>query len=278
MGKTSVIHSPTVSIIIPTYNRLFLLGELVESLNKQTFKDFEIIIVNDCGEKVNKIIQLYPKLDIRIIDMGSNQKHVFARNKGVMNAIGEFIMLIDDDDLLVPSHIEQMVEEIRNYDLVYSDVEIVNYNVEDHVRIPTNRFLFGYELDLKAMRRFSTFVASGCLYRREIHKIIGIFDTEVYHYWDWDFFLRVSEKFRVKRVPVASVLYEFSNSGNNESKNLSSMRTYLDILSKKHTLGYLPAKNFFLLLDEPEVKERKAESKIVWDGKPFISKLVLESE
>ena len=168
---------PFVSIIIPTYNRLLFLAELVESLSRQTFQDFEVIIINDCGERVDIIKDLYPNLHIVIIEMGKNSTHVYARNKGVMNAKGEFIMLIDDDDLLVPTHIETMLKEITDYDLIYSDVEIVNYQLKNSVRLPINRLLFAYQLDLKAMRSFSTFVPSGCLYRSALHKKVGLFDT-----------------------------------------------------------------------------------------------------
>jgi hypothetical protein len=95
----------------------------------------------------------------------------------------------------------------------------------------------------------------------------------MYHYWDWDFFLQAVDRFRVKRVPVASALYAFSNAGDNMSANLEDMRPFLDKLSAKHNLGQLPTKNFFLLLEEPEVESRKAQSEIVWDGRPFVSRL-----
>jgi glycosyltransferase involved in cell wall biosynthesis len=269
---------PLVSIVIPTYNRLLSLAELAEALSRQTFQDFEVIIVNDCGEKVDIIKELYPNLKINILEMEQNSKHVHARNKGVLHAHGEFIMLIDDDDLIVPAHIETMLAEIRDYDLVYSDVEIVNYRMENHVRVPVKRFLFAYDMDLKKMRRFSTYVSSGCLYRREIHKTLGLFDSDVYNYWDWDFFLRVSGKYRVKRVAKAGVLYDFSDSNNNQSKVPQSRRFYLDKLAEKHQLGALPTENFFTLLTQHEVMQRKAESQIVWDGKPIISKLALQLE
>lgn len=271
MGK------PFVSIIIPTYNRLLSLAELVESLSRQTFQEFEVIIINDCGERVDIIKDLYPNLNLVIIEMGKNSKHVYARNKGVMNAKGEFIMLIDDDDLLVPTHIETMLKEIADYDLIYSDVEIVNYQLKNSVRLPVKRLLFAYKLDLKAMRSFSTFVPSGCLYRSGLHKKVGLFDPEVHNYWDWDFFLRVSDNYRVNRIPTAGVLYDFSDSNRNQSKDLSSSRKiYLDKLSEKHNLGPLPTENFFTLLNQPAVQQRKAESKIVWDGEPFTSKLALK--
>jgi glycosyltransferase involved in cell wall biosynthesis len=268
------MKKPLISIIIPTYNRLYHLAELMESLSRQTFQDFEVIIVNDAGEKVDLLKTLYPELSITIIDMVENSKHVHARNAGLKQASGELIMLIDDDDLLVPSHIETMVSELNGFDMIYSDVEIVNFQQQNNVRIPVDRFLFAYELDYEAMRNFSTFVSSGCLYRKIVHETIGLFDHKVHNYWDWDFYLRVVENYKVNRVAVAGVLYDFSDANANQSKNFSeSRRSYLNALSEKHNLGYLPMKNFFLLLEEPIVKKRQSPSKIVWDGKPFVSRV-----
>ncbi|SEN39102.1 Glycosyltransferase involved in cell wall bisynthesis [Mesobacillus persicus] len=267
-------NQPLISIVITTYNRLPLLAELVESLSRQTFRDFEVIIVNDCGENVDVVKTLYPELDINIIEMERNSKHVYARNKGVQHAKGEWIMLMDDDDLLVPTHIQRMVQESDEVDLLYSDVEIVQFKIKDHVRVAESRVLFAYELDLEAMKKFSTFVPSGCLYRRVLHDAIGFFDPYVHNYWDWDFFLRVSAQYRVKRVAAAGVLYDFSEFNDNQSKMLKSREFYLKRLCEKHDLGELPSKNFFLLLEEAEVRKRKAESEILWDGKSFNSRLM----
>lgn len=239
----------------------------------QTRKDFEVIVVNDGGESVDSLKEYYPELGLTTIDLMENVKHVQARNIGVSFAKGEFIMLIDDDDLIVPTHIETMLEKIKDADLVYSDVEIVHYEKKNGVREAKTRHLFAYELDLAAMRRFSTFVPSGCLYRSYLHDRIGKFDPEMKNYWDWDFFLRVSERFTVARSEVAGVLYDFSEENSNQSKDLNSMRFYLDRLSDKHNLGELPTKNFWLLLEESEVKKREASSKIVWNGMPMISRL-----
>jgi glycosyltransferase involved in cell wall biosynthesis len=250
-----------------------MLSELMEALVLQTRKDFEVIVVNDGGERVDSLKEYYPELDLTIIDLTENVKHVQARNIGVSFAKGEFIMLIDDDDLIVPTHLETMLEKIKDVDLVYSDVEIVQYVKKNGIREATGRHLFAYELDLPAMRKYSTFVPSGSLYRSYLHDRIGKFDTQMKNYWDWDFFLRVAEKFSVARTEVAGVLYDFSAENSNQSKDITSMRFYLDRLSEKHSLGHLPTKNFWLLLEEPQVKKREAPSKIIWDGMPFISRL-----
>lgn len=268
------MHGPLISVIIPTYNRPAELAELLESLAGQTYRPFEVIIVNDCGEPVDPIVALYPELTIKSVTLDTNSKHVHARNRGLELAEGELIMLCDDDDLLLKGHMERMVAALGEKGLVYSDVEIVEYawNEAGTVRLPRSRRLFAYTCDLAEMRRFSTFVPSGCLYRKQLHERIGRFDPEMYHYWDWDFFLRVAACIPVDRVPAASVLYAFSPGGGNNSNKFDSMRKHLDKLSAKHDLGPLPTKNFYLLLEEEGVRKRQAESEIVWDGKPTISR------
>jgi glycosyltransferase involved in cell wall biosynthesis len=263
---------PLISVIVPTYNRPLELSEVLESLLRQNYPNLQVIVINDCGQPVEPIKALYPELDITIINMESNLKHVHARNRGLQEARGEYILLCDDDDLLLPGHVERMLAAIEDNDLVYSDVEIFDYQIENGVRIATSRRIFAYEYSLEGMRQFSTFVSSGCLYRRAIHDQLGPFDTEIYNYWDWDFFLRVAGSYQVKRVPVASALYAFSQGGGNISGRLDNRTHYLNKLSAKHSLGELPTTNFFLLLEEPEMKRREASTEIVWDGEPIRSR------
>lgn len=264
---------PFVSVVIPTYNRPYPLAELLEALSRQTYRHFEVIIVNDGGIPVHDVVALYPELDVRLIDRRENEGHVAARNEGVKAARGDLIMLCDDDDLVLPCHLERMAAALEHADFAYADAEIVQYRVENDQRVPSARFLFAYEYDLEAMRTFSTYVPSGSVYRKSLHDEIGCFDTTVHHYWDWDFFLRAASVCRVTRVAAATVLYAFSPDGDNVSRHMNDKRRqYLRRLCEKHGLGDLPMKNFWLLLDEPEVAKRRAKSEVIWDGKPVVSR------
>lgn len=270
---------PSVSVVIPTYNRPYPLAELLEALSRQTYKPFEVIVVNDGGEPVDDVVALYPELDIGVIDRRDNEGHVAARNAGVQAARGELIMLCDDDDLVLPCHLERMVAALEHADFAYADAEIVQYRVENDQRIPFARFLFAYEYDLEAMRTFSTYVPSGSVYRKSLHDEIGSFDPSIHNYWDWDFFLRAASVCRVTRVAAATVLYAFSADGDNMSRQLDDRRRqYLRRLCEKHGLGDLPVKNFWLLLDEPEVARRRAESEVIWDGQPIVSRFWMQKK
>jgi glycosyltransferase involved in cell wall biosynthesis len=269
---------PTISVITPTYNRPHTVAELLEALSRQTFADFEVFLVNDAGRRIDDVVALYPSLRVEVVNLPVNSFHVWARNAALPQVRGEWIMPIDDDDLIVPDHMETMLREAEDADLVYGDVEIFDYKMKAGTRQPTGRFLFAYEHDPALLRRFNTYVASGSLYRRKLHDALGPFDAEMRNYWDWDWILRVVEAgYRVKKVPVAGTLYAFASSGeDNQSGKPDAMRPYLDRLSGKHGLGELPTRNFFLMLEEEGIRSRRTASRIVWDGKPFASRYRLK--
>lgn len=263
-----------ISIVIATYNRLLELGELLESISKQTVRPHEVIIVNDGGESVAALVDLYKELPIKTIELTENVKHVKARNIGVQQATGNAIMLCDDDDMIVANHIEQAHLYLREADFIYFDAEIVAFEIQGQTRYPLSRRTFAYQYDIEEMRKFSTYIPSGSVYNKNVHEKIGLFDPEVHNYWDWDFILRAAKVCNIQRVPTASVIYAFSENGNNQSAELNEKRKlYLDKLCDKHDLGDLPTKNFFVLLEEPYMKQRKTKTTIVWDGKPFVSRL-----
>jgi glycosyltransferase involved in cell wall biosynthesis len=267
-----------VSVITPTFNRPNTLAELLEALSRQIYQDFEVIIVNDAGASVQEVVALYPELKVTVIDLPSNSYHVVARNAALSHVKGQYVMPIDDDDLITPEHMAFMVQAIEREqaDLVYADVEIFDYRVERGTRIPTGRFLFAYEHDEELIRKFNTYVASGSIYRRELNEKLGDFDEEMRNYWDWDWILRVMKHgCKVHKVARAGTLYAFAaEGGDNQSGKQDIMRTYLDKLCVKHDLGQLPTKNFFLMLEEEEIRSRRTPSELCWDGQPFISRVV----
>ena len=102
-----MINSPKVSIIIPVYNVERYISECLESCIKQTLKDIEIIIVDDCGsDKSIDIVKEYAKKDsrIKIIKNNQNKGLFLARCEGLKSATGKYIISLDSDDFK-PSHL-----------------------------------------------------------------------------------------------------------------------------------------------------------------------------
>jgi len=101
--------SPRVSVIIPTYNRWSILAKSLSILRNQSFKDFEVIIVDDASE------QAPPKLepDIRYFRLKKRTGSPAARNLGATHAKGKYLLFLDDDIILSRTYIEELFRNIE---------------------------------------------------------------------------------------------------------------------------------------------------------------------
>lgn len=120
----------TVSIVVPVYNNAKYLKQCLDSLINQTFKDIEIICIND-GSKDNslEILENYAKKDerIRVINK-ENQGQSIARNLGIQLAKGEYIGFVDSDDWADKEMFEKLYKNAKLYD---SDIAMCSINVYD---------------------------------------------------------------------------------------------------------------------------------------------------
>ncbi|HEG2580994.1 TPA: glycosyltransferase family 2 protein [Campylobacter lari] len=116
-----------ISIILPTYNVEKYIARALESCINQSFKDIEIIVVNDCGsDKSIDIAKEYASKDdrIKIIHNEENLGTFTSRNIGVLNAKSDFIMFLDPDDYLELNACEVGLEKIKNVDMVVFDAYV----------------------------------------------------------------------------------------------------------------------------------------------------------
>lgn len=113
---------PQVSIIIPVYNSEKYLRMTIESLLNQTYKDFEIILVDDGSvDASGKLCDELSLTDRRIVVIHKENGGVSsARNVGIENARGELISFVDHDDYVFSDYLMTMVNEIEEYDLLQS--------------------------------------------------------------------------------------------------------------------------------------------------------------
>lgn len=267
-----------ISVLIPTFNRPHGLAEALHSLAEQTLVPEEIIVINDAGASVQNVIDAYADLPIKYVENSTNQGHLAIRNQAIQLASHPWLMSLDDDDYLLPTHIEAIWARRAEADFIYTDAEIVHFQLEGEQRIPTTRRLFAYEWDPDLLRKFNTIVPSGSLYKRDLHHTLGAFDPAVHNYWDWDWCLRVASTHRIVRVPQASVIYAFAAAGDNQSAQLNPKRGgYFQAFCAKHQLGELPMMNFAMMLDAPQLKAMETTSTLLWDGQPLRSRLVSHS-
>lgn len=104
-------NNPKVSVIIPTYNRAHLIGRAIKSVLNQTYKDFEIIIVDDGStDKTEEVVKDFKDERVRYIRREKNKGGSAARNTGIKAARGEYIAFQDSDDEWLPEKLEKQMK------------------------------------------------------------------------------------------------------------------------------------------------------------------------
>lgn len=186
-----MIHStPKVSVIIPCYNDKDYIGETLESVLNQTFKDFEVIIVDDgSDQKTKKVLDNIKHPQIKVLKQEKNGPSK-ARNLGVLNAKGKYVLTIDSDDTFHSSFLLKAVEILDSNNRItavssYCNIFIGNFNII-HKHSPKgggiNDFLFDNNSTSFALIRKSNWLDIGGYDENMIH------GTE-----DWEFWISLTK-------------------------------------------------------------------------------------
>ena len=128
--------TPLVSVLVPTYNRKWLLPRTLNSLLNQSYKNIEIILVNDCGEDVQDIVNEFNDTRIKYFSNKKNLGLAGTRNTALGKSNGDYICLLDDDDVYLNYAIE-----FRMYMMKKLDAEIVyTRSLLDHWEFRGDRY------------------------------------------------------------------------------------------------------------------------------------------
>lgn len=194
----SMSYVSKVSIVMPVYNVESYIKDSIESVLRQTYKNIELIIVDD-GSVDNSIflaeqILSVSNLSYRII----KQKHGGqgkARNTGMNYSSGEWIYFLDSDDIIADNTIERLVEvgEMKKLDLVFSLFKEIHCleEVERRYKKGDLKILNAKELQLEFLKRNYVVLAPGTLYKKELLELNGLFYEKIPWSEDQQFIWRV---------------------------------------------------------------------------------------
>jgi len=129
-----------VSIVIPSYNSSKFISQTIESVLSQTYKNWEMIIVDDKSlDNSNTIVEEYIKKDnrIKLIKLNKNIGAAMARNKALEIAQGRYIAFLDSDDIWMPSKLEVQIKFMQenNYPISFTSYKIIDENGIDNNHI-----------------------------------------------------------------------------------------------------------------------------------------------
>ena len=115
-----------ISIVMPTYNRAYIIDSSIKSVLAQTYSDFELIIVDDGStDDTEKVIKSFNDKRIRYIKLEKNSGASHARNIGIENAKGEYITFHDSDDTMASTKLEEQYNYMKenDYDISFCEFE-----------------------------------------------------------------------------------------------------------------------------------------------------------
>lgn len=183
--------TPLVSVIVPCYNQAVYLPEALESLLKQTYRNWEAVVVNDGSpDDTERVALAYAEKDSRIKYLSlENGGLSSARNKGIAASCGEFILPLDADDLIMPRYIEKAMEAFAGNPLtklVYCQCLFFGQKTG----LWETLFYKGYRRLLLGNSIFCSAV-----FRRSDYEQAGGYDERMRQgHEDWEFFIRLLDE------------------------------------------------------------------------------------
>lgn len=213
-GSAPAGHVPAVSVIVPCFNGGHFLDGMMASLDAQTFRDFEVVIVDDGSTEPETLRKLAALEGCARIIRQQNGGPSVARNRGVREVRGEFLFMLDCDDTIEPCLFAEAVSALESapagIGMVFSDLRLSGAE-SGFVSRYFNRF------DLL----FTNTMANGLMLRRSAFNAVGGYDETMREgYEDWDFSLRLAEAgYRGLRIPRPLYIYYIGSDDTHPSRS-----------------------------------------------------------
>lgn len=214
---------PLVSVIIPTYNQQRYLEKALLSVFAQTYKDYELIVVDD-GSTTSATENVCKRYKDRLVYLRQNNSgQARARNLGISQSHGEYLAFLDDDDIWLPEKIQKQVSCFTqlnakniNAGLVYTGHQ---YITEDDSVI--NNILYKSSGNNYAKMIFIDFIGtpSSVMVPRSVINDVGLFDENLNNTEDYDLWLRIGKKYDI--YSINEFLTKYRKRANSVSKNVA---------------------------------------------------------
>ena len=198
-------ENPAISIIIPAFNRVWCLETALQSVLSQTFRNFEVIVVDDGStDGTPALLRQFPEL--RVHRWENNRGVSAARNQGIQMAQGEWICFLDSDDRWVENKLQVQVDWMQahpEYPACYTDEIWIRNGIRVNPKNKHRKFsgdIFQHCLPLCIISPSSILMQSSVL------QVIGGFDTDLVACEDYDLWLRLASRYPVGFIPEKLII------------------------------------------------------------------------
>lgn len=228
-------EKPLISVIIPTYNRDNSLKRSIDSVLNQTFKDFEVIVIDDDStDDTESIVKNFNDPRIKYIKHKENRGAGAARNTGIKNARGKFIAFQDSDDEWLPEKLEKQIKSFKvssgKVGVLYTAYLLNKNNKKIYIPLRKYRKRSG---NIHKELLCGSFVGTPTmLVKKECFEKVGMFDENFDTLEDWDLAIRLSKYYDFNFLKRPLVLANCSE--NSISSNHKATIDAFKKIAKKH--------------------------------------------
>ena len=213
---------PRLTVFMPVYNGETFIGEAIESILRQTYTDFVFVIINDgSSDSTESIISRFKDKRIILINHDTNIGIPKTRNHGLDLAEGDYLALMDSDDIASPKRLESQIKYLdQNQDVGVCGTwyRKISGASQSETRFPINHAEIMFKLLFD-----NAFGQNTVMLRRSIIEIHGLrYDINFPYSEDYDFWVRCSKHMRLANLPESHVVYRYhpSNSSSRFSEQM----------------------------------------------------------
>ena len=220
--KLEYKNDPKVCVLMTTFNRRQNLADAIQSVVNQTYKDWNLILVNDGGEDVADIVKLFNDPRIQYFS-NENKGKAAALNFAIQNSKSKYIAYLDDDDQYLPNHLEVLITYLdvhTEHQFVYSiaeEVSLVENNHQWHEVESTIRY--AKQVDAKMLRLMNHIPNLCAVHTRSLFAKAGLYDESLNVLIDWDMYRRLAQISNPKFLNAVTARYFRKRSKGNTAKN-----------------------------------------------------------
>lgn len=210
---------PLVTVMVRTLNRPDMLRECLESICNQTYKNIEVVVVNDGGPDIKTIIDEFKsRINIIYKRHGCNIGRSAAWNSAINSANGKYVSYLDDDDIYYPDHIQTLVNALEeNHGTVaYTDTYQATQMIVNGVyQITDRKIVYSNDFDRTLIKVTNYIPIINIMHRRDCIDKTGMFDTGMAVLEDWDFLNRLADSYEFIHIPEITGEYRWRDDNSN---------------------------------------------------------------
>lgn len=230
---------PIVSVIIPTYNREKFIGAAIKSVLDQTFKCFEIIVIDDGStDGTANVVKEFKSEKIRYIYQ-SNQGRSRARNHALALAKGRYIAFLDSDDMYLPEKLGMQVDFMDrrpDFGMVYTSAYCIDEDGNSLAHVYEAK-LSGWIYNDIAFFVPVTITLPTVIARREVFEAVGGFDENMERFEDTDMWRRISKAFQIGAMATFTCLLRTHSDNSlvtqNPERILAAVEYYINKIERE---------------------------------------------